>query len=266
MPPPPLHFATFLAPNMLGVYAAVVRHVGARLGVAAELHVGTDYEQALDEFDASFLCGLAYVELADRPGRPLEAVAAPVLAGERYGGRAVYFSDVIVRADSPFRCFADLRGHSWSYNEPYSHSGYGITRFRLVQLGETAGYFGRVVEAGWHERSIGLVCEGSVDASAIDSHVLALCLRERPELARGLRVIDTLGPSTVQPLAVSRRLPARARQELQAVLAEMAGDPAAREALARGLVERFVPVCDGCYDDLRVMRDACRRANFLTLQ
>src|SRR5205823_4143270 len=140
------------------------------------------------------------------------------------GGRPVYYSDVIVRRDSPHHRFADLRGRSWSYNEPYSHSGYGITLYRLLQLGETRGFFGRVVEAGWHERSIRLVASGAVDASAIDCQVLAVTCREYPELAAQLRVIDSFGPSTIQPLVVARRLPCRVKEEILAAVLEMHED------------------------------------------
>ncbi len=261
---PPLRFATYLAPAMRDVYELVARAVGERVGRRAELVVGSDYDRA-GEADVAFLCGLAYLELADA-GCPIEPVAAPVLRGERYGGRPVYFSDVIVRRDSPCRTFADLRGRTWSYNEPLSHSGYGVTRYHLVQLGETGGYFRRLVEAGWHERSVRLVCAGEVDASAIDSHVLALALRERPCLAEQVRVIDSFGPSTVQPVVVSRRLPAELRDDIRAALVRLAEDAAARAEMARGLVERFVPVTDASYDDLRQMRESCRRADFLTLR
>lgn len=65
-----------------------------------------------------------------------------------------------MRADSPLRSFADLRGRSWSYNDLNSHSGYNVTRHRLVQMGETHGFFSRVVEAGSHQRSIRLVAGG----------------------------------------------------------------------------------------------------------
>src|SRR5262249_24280321 len=155
----------------------------------------------------SFLYGLPYVRLTRRRPPQVELLAAPLLRGPRYGGRPVYFSDVIVRRDSRFRSFADLRGCRWSYNEPDSHSGYGVTCYRLVQMGETGGFFGKVVAAGLQQRSIRPVCAGKVDASAIDSHVLALELHIRPDLAGRLRVIDTLGPSTVQPVVASRRLP-----------------------------------------------------------
>jgi phosphonate transport system substrate-binding protein len=261
----PLRCATFLAPNMLPVYEFIVRHLGRALGLLTELTVGIRYAE-LAEADLSFVCGLAYVELAG-PGRlPLLPLAAPVLRGQRYAGRPIYFSDVIVRRDSPFRCFTDLRGRSWAYNEPLSHSGYGVTRYHLVRLGETAGFFGRVVEAGFHERSLRLVHAGAVDASAIDSHVLALLLRDQPALAEGLRVLDSLGPSTIQPVVAGGWLPEALRQDIRAVLLALADDPAVRACLERGLIERFVAVDECSYDDLRQMRAACAAAGFLTLR
>ena len=264
--PTTIHFASFLAPNMFHVYRFIADHTGRRLGVRTTLTTGS----AFDEFetgqaDAGFLCGLPYVELARRSPSPVELLAAPVLEGERYGGRPVYFSDVIVRQDSPFQSFADLRGRSWSLNDRDSHSGYNVTRHHLVQLGETRGYFGRVIEAGWHQESIRLVRDGLVDASAIDSQVLAIEERDQPRLADRLRVIDRLGPSTIQPVVAAGRLPASLKAELRAVLLEMANDPAVKAELARGLIDHFAPVVDGDYDDIRRMLAAAEAAGFLTL-
>lgn len=43
-------------------------------------------------------------------------------------------------------------------------------------------------------------------------------------------------------------------------------DPAMRERLARGLVERFVPADPSSYDDVRAMLEACESAGFLQLR
>ena len=196
---------------------------------------------------------------------PLELLAAPVLAGRRFRGEPIYFSDVIVRTESPFRSFADLRGASWSYNDPQSHSGYNETRYHLLRMGETRGFFGRVVQAGSHQRSIRLVAAGEVDASAIDCQVLAVELREHPGLARQLRVIDALGPSTIQPVVAAQSLGADVKAALHGALLGLGDDPDAREALALGLVERFVAVDDARYDDIRHMLDAVEAAGSTVL-
>jgi phosphonate transport system substrate-binding protein len=261
-----LRFVTFLAPNMLPVYKFIARYIGGRLGLPTELALGSSYEGLASRFDVAFLCGLPYVELTRRSEPAVEPLAAPVLQGRRYGGRPVYYSDVIVRRESPFRSFADLRGRSWAYNDPQSHSGYGVVRYHLVRMGEGNGYFGKVVNAGFHERSIRLVCSGAVDASAIDSQVLAVALRDHPQLASLLRVIDSIGPSTIQPVVAAKRLPEVLKADLRAVLREMGDDPAARDGLARGLVERLVPVSDSNYNDIREMLAAAEGAGFLTIK
>jgi phosphonate transport system substrate-binding protein len=260
-----LRFATFLAPNMLPVYAFIARYVQHRLGISTELVVGSSYERLSEQAEVSFLCGLAYVELR-RLGEPIEPLAAPLLRGERYGSRPVYFSDVIVRRDSPFRSFADLRGCAWAYNEPYSHSGPGITCHRLIELGETQDYFGQVIQTGWHQQSIRLVQAGEVDASAVDSHVLALARRDHPELDVGLRVIDSLGPSTIQPVVVASWLAEGLKADLRSILLAMTVDPAGQTVLADRLIERFVTIADEDYDDLRRMRAACVAAGLPTLR
>jgi phosphonate transport system substrate-binding protein len=262
-----LRFGTYLAPSVLPVYQTVVEQVGRRLGVATELVVESSYDSCeKDENEVCFVCSLPYVTF-ERRGLDLAVpVAAPVLEGARYGGRPIYFSDVIVRRDSPFRSFLDIRGRSWAYNEPLSHSGYGITRYHLVTLGETNGFFGEVVESGFHQEAIRMVARGEVDGSAIDSQVLALEFRDHPELAERVRVVESLGPSTIQPVAVSRRVPQELREAIRDVLVTMAQDPGLRERLRAGLIERFVPVDAASYDDIRMMVEACETAGFLELR
>ena len=262
-----LRFATFLAPNMLPVYQFVAGYVGEKLGCRTELAVGTSFDQfESGQADVGFICGLPYVQLTRHDPPPIELLAAPVLQGERYRGQPVYFSDVIVRRDSPFQKFADLRGHSWSYNDPDSHSGYNVTRYHLVKIGETQGFFGQVIQAGWHQKSIQLVIEGVVDASAIDSQVLAIELRDHPAWASQLRVIDSLGPSSIQPVVAAQRLPEHIRADVRSVLLTMDEDPDAKTALAHGFVERFVSVTDSTYDDIREMLSAAEAAEFMTLR
>ena len=205
-----LRFATFLAPNIFGVYRFVADYVGERLGYRVEIIVGSSFDQfAAGQADVGFICGLPYVQLARQPSPPVELLAAPVLQGSRYEGRPIYFSDVIVHTDSRYRSFSDLRGRSWAYNDLDSHSGYNVTRHRLVEMGEISGYFGRVVEGGSHQRSIRMVCNGEVDAAAIDSQVLAVELRDHPALKNQLRVIDTLGPAGIQSVVAASRTPSR---------------------------------------------------------
>ena len=261
-----LVFTTYLAPSVRPVYGFVARAVGERLGIETELADGTSCDRfASGEGDVAFICGLPYVELASgaepesEPESepewepPFELLAAPVLSGARYGGQPVYFSDVIVHADSDIHSFEELRGRNWSFNEPHSHSGYSVTRAHLARIGEPRGFFNLVIEAGLHQRSIELVRERVVDGSAIDSQVLEIAMREDPALTEELRIVETLGPSTIQPVVASMTLPAPLRRDLRGILLDLGHTPEEREALGHGLVAGFEVVEDADYDDIRAM-------------
>lgn len=259
----PLRFVTFLAPNMEPVYQFVADYVGQKLDYPTELTVGTTFDQfALGQADIGFICGLPYVNLTRPPSPAVELLAAPVLQGERYRGKAIYFSDVIVRRDSPFHSFADLRGRSWAFNDLDSHSGCGVVRYKLAQAGLADSYFSRVIEAGFHQESIRKVRMGEVDASAIDSQVLAIEMLKQPDLESELRIIDTLGPSPIQPVVAATQVSSSIKKAVQNVLVEIGNDPAAQSVLNSGLIERFVAVSDSDYDAIRQMIETARDVRF----
>jgi phosphonate transport system substrate-binding protein len=68
-----------------------------------------------------------------------------------------------------------------------------------------------------------------------------------------LRIIDTFGPSPIQPVVASTRLPDKVKAAIRAVLLEMGNDPESKKVFAHGFVERFAPVTDTSYDDIREM-------------
>ena len=262
----PLRFATFLAPNMLPVYRFLADRIGDRLGRPVELVAGRSFDQfEHGEADLGVICGLPYVWLAARRPPQVEPLAAPVLTGDRYAGRPVYFSDVIVRRESPITCLEELRGCLWAYNEPASHSGHTVTLYSLVRMGAEPGFFSRVVEAGFHQRAIRMVHAGAVDAAAIDSQVLAIELRDHPQLADRLRVVGTFGPSTIQPVVAASRLRDQLKDEVRELLVELGDDPSARPTLAYGFIDRFSPVDDAAYDDIRAMLTAVEAAGWTSL-
>ncbi|HEX9520146.1 MAG TPA: PhnD/SsuA/transferrin family substrate-binding protein [Streptosporangiaceae bacterium] len=264
--PAELRFATYLAPRMMPVYQAVADAVGRALGCRTVLVAEPSHDNwAKDEYDICFVCGLPYVDFERRGCSPAIPVAAPVLAGSRYGGRPIYFSDVIVRRGSVIRSLDDLRGRSWGYTDLLSQSGYGIARYSLLNLGETQGFFGQVIKTGGHLESIALVAAGEIDGSAIDSQVLAVAMADDAALADELTIVTSLGPSTIQPVTVSKRLSPELRARITDVIVSIHHDPSGRERLSSGLVERFVRVGPDSYDDIRAMLDACQEAHFMTL-
>jgi phosphonate transport system substrate-binding protein len=263
----PLRFLTFLAPNMKPVYLHIVEQVERWLGLPAELSVGRTYDEALlDTTDFTFICGLPYVELMRRAPDALLPIAAPVLEGERFQDRPIYFSDVIVSRGSDFHAFEDLRGAAWAFNEPHSQSGYGIVRQHLLQLGELQGFFGEVIKSGFHEKSIVMVAKKQVDASAIDAQVLQVAFREHPKLQSELRVIAALGPSTIQPLAAAEHVPTDLRQEVQRIVLDLHKQRTSAAILSRGIIKRFDSVDGSSYEDIREMLQRAEQSGFTQIR
>jgi phosphonate transport system substrate-binding protein len=259
-----LVFATYLAPCIQPLYEFVATRVGEKLHRPTRLIVGESFDQVRHaEVDFAFLCGLPYVRLKGENPAAVEALAAPIVSGERYDERPIYFSDVIVPANSAALAFGDLRGRSWAYNEPDSHSGYLITLSTLLQMAETAEFFGRWEMTGFHQESIRRVASAQVDGSAVDSQVLGVEVRDHPELAERIRVIGTLGPSTIQPLVATAAVSPTLRQDVIDIVAGLGSTESERRSLSAGMVERFVAVDDSAYADIRSKLEALVEAGFL---
>lgn len=259
-----LSLVTCQAINTVAVSKAIASYLSGRLPVTVEFRDDIDWQEAYrlveaGEMDLAWICGMPYVRLADRPNPPVEILAAPVMAGGRYADRPVYFSDVVVRRDSPFHSFADLRGASWAYNEPGSQSGYHVTRYRLATMGEEWSFFGRLVGSGAHRRSLKMIVDGEIDASAIDSTVLEWVLSQQPEVRDAIRIIDTLGPSPIPPWVMSRETAAEHGEALRQALVEMHQTAEGRQLLAVGGIGRFAAVSDTDYDPIRQMAERCIR-------
>ena len=264
----PINLASCMAENTEGFCQALVRILENRLRIPFRYVGGIPWQERERLFDIGkiqilWICGLPYVEKADATPDTLELLAVPVPRGERYEGRPVYFSDVVVRRDRPYRRFADLRGASWAYNEPRSHSGFNVVGAYMARWRQPANFFGTVMESGAHSASLDMVLSGSVDAAAIDSTVLEWLATLHPGHMQHVRVIDTLGPSPIPPLVITKRLPSELRDGIRRILLRMDTEPFGRVLLHRSGLERFVPSEDRDYDPIRTMARAAAEVSFL---
>jgi phosphonate transport system substrate-binding protein len=258
-----LHITSCQAPNAHPFGASLTKYVAQHLNLDAQFDIETPWQARLQQvltgqIQIGWICGYPYVQKADEPAPMLELLAVPVMAGERYQNRPVYFSDVVVRQESPFFHFNDLRGAVWAYNEIGSQSGYHITRYKLAKMGENGNFFGEVLESGAHERSLQLILSSDIDGAPIDSTVLETELRRNPDLANQIRIIDTLGPSPIPPWVIHKSVPALLRQEIRQVLTQMHLNPAGQAILSSAQQLRFDTAVDADYDPIRKMLNLAR--------
>jgi hypothetical protein len=103
-----------------------------------------------------------------------------------------------------------------------------------------------------------------VDAAAIDSQVLAIELRDHPQLADRLRVIGSFRPSTtIQPLMAAS--PASLRARSGSSRWSSATTRRRGRLLAHGFVDRFRLLDDAAYDDIRAMLATIHAAGWTSL-
>jgi phosphonate transport system substrate-binding protein len=263
--------AAFVSESGVGVYQKLADHLAVKMGIPCEFVSGLAYGTINDMLktgavDAAFVCGMPYVLERDKPDPSVVLVAAPVMKDARYGGKPQYFSDLIVKKDSPIRSFADLKGKVYVYNDKLSNSGYNMPRYKLVELGETKGYFGKVLRSGSHEESIRMVAQGEADASFVDSLVLDYDRAKGTGYAAAVRVIESRGPSSTCPVVASLKTPEDRRLKLQAALLGMDKDPAGRKILDEALVLRFDKVEDSMYNDIRGWMKAAAAAGYESIR
>lgn len=244
-----LVLVSLMADNATFFYKELGQYLAPRIGMP--VHVADDIawqkrERMLDGGKAQigFVCGLQYVQKVDELNADLELLAAPVMKSERYKDLPIYFSDIVVRRESPFHSFGDLRGAYWSYNEPTSHSGCNLVRYYLTNKGENADYFKRVVGSAAHQESLRMLLTGGIEATATDSTMVALELKVRPEIGAELRVIQTLGPSPIPPAVISRSVPKSVRHSIRNALLRMNERTEGKAILSKALLDRFTIVSD----------------------
>jgi ABC-type phosphate/phosphonate transport system substrate-binding protein len=157
---------------------------------------------ARDDLGAAMMCGLPYAQSVPRP----LLVAAPVPAPARYGGKPVYFTDIVVRADSRFQTLADTFGGVVGYTLADSMSGGVAWRHHLAPYRETRGarLYKNAVGNLIHARGvIDALTAGTIDVGPLDSYYHDLLRHNDPGFAAQVRVIASTEAMPIPPLVAT---------------------------------------------------------------
>ena len=197
--------------------------------------------------DVAFVCTSAYVNGNEKFG--MELLAAPQVNGE-----TVYYSVLIVPADSPAqtRSVADLRGKVFAFTDPMSNSGRVYPTYLVQQLGSTPEeFFARTFFTYSHDDAIRAVADGLADGAAVDSLVYDFAVARDPGLGQKIRLIHRSPPFGIPPVVVSPNVRPQLKAELQSILLGMADDPQGQKGLQTVGVDKFVLIDDSAYDSVR---------------
>ena len=231
-------------------YQPLLDYLGQQLGRPIELVQRRTYAEVNDlvengAVDLAFVCTSAYVDGHAKFG--MELLAAP-----QVDGAAVYYSVLIVPANSPAQTMADLRGQAFAFTDPMSNTGRNYPTYLVQQLGYTPDtFFARTFYTYSHDDAIRAVADGLAGGAAVDSLVYDFALARDPALGERTRVIHQSPAFGIPPVVVGPAMRPQLKAELQSVLLGMADTADGQQSLQTAGMERFVLIEDSAYDSAR---------------
>jgi ABC-type phosphate/phosphonate transport system substrate-binding protein len=231
-----------------GLLGWIVERAGLRMQIVdhdppATLH---DLWQRAD-LGCAMMCGLPY---ALRDPRPI-LIAAPIAAPSRFAGRAVYFSDIAVRADSSFQRLEDTFGATCGYTLADSMSGCVAFR-RLLHRHRRPGdprLYKAVVGDLINARGvIQALADGRIDVGPLDGYVHELLKHLDPQFAARIRVVATAEPAPMPPFVATARLNGEEAQRLRSAFAASIAAPELKTERETLLLKNFAFPAPGDYD------------------
>ena len=240
--------------------------------VAREAGVALDYRpypapQPLErlwaraDLGAVFMCGypLALKLAAVIP------LAAPIPRAPWAQGRAVYRSDLIVRADAPYQRLEDtFRGRAgWTVN--HSQSGFNAFRHELLAHRTAARpalyaqMHGNLVTA---RNILDAVREGRIDVGPLDAYWHLLVRRHAPELTAGVRVLAATPLTPIPAFVAAAGAPEAMVVRLRSAFVQAATRPWFAPLGQLLLLEGFVPVTAATYEPLLEWDRQARAAGY----
>jgi ABC-type phosphate/phosphonate transport system substrate-binding protein len=216
---------------------------------------------ARPDLGAVFMCGYPVALKLS----PVTALAAPIPRAAWAQGRALYRSDLIVRADAPYQRLEDTFGGRAGWTVSHSQSGFNAFRHELLSHTTRArpalyGHMqGNLVTA---RNVLDAVREGRIDIGPLDAYWHLLIARHAPPLTEGIRVLTSTPLTPIPAFVCAAAAPAEMVQRLRAAFAaarERAWFPALAEVL---LLEGFESVTSASYAALLEWDEEARAAGY----
>jgi ABC-type phosphate/phosphonate transport system substrate-binding protein len=193
------------------------------------------------------MCGLPSSLRSPSP----TVLAAPLPSPPRYGGKAVYMSDIAVRADSKFRTLEDTFGGVAGYTLKDSQSGYYAFRSLLLTKYPQAKYR-KIVGGLLSARNvIKALAAGDIDVGPLDGYVFDLMRAGDPAFTSQVRIVASTDPTPMPPLIATAPLKKDEVERIRAAFLNLHQEPSLDEARRNLLIERFVVPELAVYDETK---------------
>jgi phosphonate transport system substrate-binding protein len=231
-------------------YSTLMDYLSEKTGRPVEMVQRRTYLEVNDliergEVDMAFVCTSAYIAGQGEFG--MQLLVAPQVNNE-----TVYHSYLIVPEDSTAKDMADLKEKVFAFTDPISLTGRAYPTYLVEQLGSTPEvFFSRTFFTYSHDEAIYAVANHLADGAAVDSLVYDFAVSRDPSLADKTQIIHISPAFGIPPVVIGPDVRPQVAVDLQTLLLEMSNDPDGQAALKSIGVDRFVPIEDSNYDNVR---------------
>jgi phosphonate transport system substrate-binding protein len=246
-------------------FKGVVKTIEKATGKKVEWYFPTSYASLIESQRRGFIhIGYygpeSYIKANEASEGKVEAFAQAMWGGGHYRKREDgYRSFIIVKADSPYKTIADLKGKNLALVSASSTSGNLIPRVELgKQLNaKLTDYFKSVFFAGSHTASALAVLQGRADAAAVADVTLDWAVDKKEFDEKAFRIIWTSSKLPLDPFAWRKDLMSpELREKIVASMLELDKTPEGQDFLKKTRSDKVERVNDKAYDGIRtVMKD-----------
>ncbi len=236
-----------------GYYRKLLNYVSEELGRPVEYIQKETYAEVIDlmkigKVDIAFLCGLPYVIGHDDFGLKLFVIP-------QVNGKITYHSYIIVPIDSPVKTLEELRGKTFAFSDPLSNSGKLVPTYMLAKMGESPeSFFKEYVYTKAHDKTIEIVARKLVDGAAVDSLIWDYNNKRNPKFTSKTRIIKISAPYGIVPLGVRPGLDPELKEKTREAFLGIHKTERGREILQGMGLDKFVPIDDTNYDNIRQIK------------
>ncbi|HEV8106397.1 MAG TPA: PhnD/SsuA/transferrin family substrate-binding protein [Burkholderiales bacterium] len=212
---------------------------------------------ARDDLGVVQMCGLP--ASLRKPAPTILAAPQPSLA--RYQGKAIYMSDIAVRADAPYRTLEDTFGGVAGYTLKDSQSGYFAWRTLLLTKHPNAKYR-QIIGGLLNPRGvIQALLNGKIDVGPLDGYVFDLLRAGDPQFASQVRVVAVTDPTPMPPLVATAPLKSREVEKLRQAFLRVHEERSLDQARQALLIEKFTVPDLSVYDETKRRAERVERAD-----
>jgi phosphonate transport system substrate-binding protein len=232
------------------MYRDLAYHLAAQVGRDAVVLQRATYAEINElvryrRCDIALVCTYPFVRGEQDFG--VEALVVP-----QVNGALDYRSLIVVPASSEAESILDLRNSRFTCADMMSNSGWLYPALWLKDRGENPeAFFGEVLVAGSHDRSLHAVSSGYADGGAVHSLVFERMVEEDPTILARTKIIQKSNPYGMPPFVVHPQMSADLKSQLRDALLSMHKEAEGRKVLASLAIDKFVVANTTMYDSVR---------------